>query len=222
MKYPREELGNWITGSFGGFTRLAPSLRLGEVDGFASMPLLTAMALADVWAEEGGVAPPIGVYATAVGGTNLEAWAPYTAALGCVNATCMCSDNWVQQCSVYTPLENRSYCGCNGMLFARQIQPLVNTTVGAILWWQGENACMFTGGNSALGTGYSCVLPRMFAAWRMLWSVEPNTTPATVPVGVVLLADGTDSNVSVSTRTTPRTQKSRKQTLTHTLPPSTP
>jgi len=194
VPFPREELGNWVTGGFGGFTRLTPALRLGAVDGFAAMPLLTAMALADVWAEEGGAAPPIGVYATAVGGTNLEAWAPYAAARGCVNATCMCADNWVQSCAVYTPLSNRTYCGCNGMLFARQIQPLVNVTISAILWWQGENACMFTGGNSALGTGYGCVLPRMLAAWRALWSVVPGTTPPAVPVGVVLLADGTDSN----------------------------
>ena len=102
-------------------------------------------------------------------------------------------DNWVQSCDVYTPLSNRSYCGCNGMLFARQIQPLVNTTIGAILFWQGENACMFTGGNSALGTGYGCVLPRMLSAWRDLWSVVPETTSTSVPFGVVLLADGTDS-----------------------------
>jgi len=136
VPYPREELGNWVTGAVSDFTRLVATLPVGQLDGFASMPLLTAMALADVWSEEGAQPPPMAVYATAVGGTNLEAWAPYSAALGCVNATCMCKDNWVETCEVYTPLSNRSYCGCNGMLFARQIQPLVNVTIGAIMWYQ--------------------------------------------------------------------------------------
>lgn len=91
VPFPREELGNWVTPTFSGFQRLVPSLQTGQLDGFASMPLLTAMALYDLWVEaEGVAAPPMAVYATAVGGTNLEAWAPYTAAAGCVNATCMC------------------------------------------------------------------------------------------------------------------------------------
>jgi hypothetical protein len=192
VPWPREELGNWVTGSFSGFTRLTLATPLGSLDGLASMPLLTAIALVDVMLEQAAPPPPLGIYAIAVGGTNLEAWAPYASALGCINATCMCADNWVQSCDVYTPLANRSYCGCNGMLHARQIQPLANVTIGGLAWWQGENACMFTGGSSLDGTGYGCVLPRMIAAWRALWSVVPGTTSASFPVGVVLLADGTD------------------------------
>ena len=46
-----------------------------------------------------------------------------------------------------------------------------------------------------MGTGYGCVLPRMLKAWREIWSVVPGTTPASFPIGIVLLADGTDSNV---------------------------
>jgi hypothetical protein len=32
----------------------------------------------------------------------------------------------------------------------------------------------------------------MVAAWRALWSAQPGTTPAALPFGTVLLAEGTD------------------------------
>jgi hypothetical protein len=52
-------------------------------------------------------------------GTNIESWAPYDVQIDCVNASCLCLDNWAEQChrspdGSFEPLKNRSYCGCNG------------------------------------------------------------------------------------------------------------
>ena len=43
-------------------------------------------------------------------------------------------------------------------------------------------------GNSALGTGYSCLMPLLVRAWRALWSQTPGTTDPLAPFGVVTLA----------------------------------
>ena len=100
----------------------------------------------------------------------------------------------MQACDVFTPITNRSYCGCNGNNHHGHIENLVNTTVKGMLWWQGETDLMMSdAGSSLLGTGYSCLLPKMFAAWRSMWSVVPGTTDALFPIGQVLLADGTTS-----------------------------
>ena len=102
--------------------------------------------------------------------------------------------SWVQNCEVFTPLTNRSYCGCNGNNHHAHIENLVNTTIKGALWWQGETDLMMSdAGSSAAGTGYSCVVAKMFAAWRSMWSVVPGTTDGLFPIGQVLLADGTTS-----------------------------
>ena len=45
-------------------------------------------------------------------------------------------------------------------------------------------------GNSAYGTGYGCVLPKLISRYRELWSVVPGTTDPVVPFGVVTLSAG--------------------------------
>lgn len=53
-----------------------------------------------------------------------------------------------------------------------------------------------SGGPGACGlvesrTGYACLMQQLIETWRAAWSVEPNTTPASFPFGVVTLAGGT-------------------------------
>jgi len=197
VAWPREELGNWVASGDGysGWIPLTPArVKFGAIDGFASMPVFFGMKLADLFAERGERAPPIGVIATAVGGTDLAAWAPYAAvaAQGCVNATCMCSDNWTEECPWHMPISNRSQCQCNGMQYARQLQPLLNLTIRGMIFWQGENDCHFDAGSFPLNTGYACTLAAMVAAYREAWSVVPGTTPPDFPFGSVLLTDGSE------------------------------
>ena len=194
---PREELGNWVVSgdNYNGWLRLDASIiKLGDIDNFAATPVFFAMRLQNLMREMGERPPPIGIMVNAVGGTDLAAWAPYSAVLnaGCVNATCMCSDNWTQECPWQDPIENRTQCWCNGMQFARQIQPMINMTIKGMIFWQGENDCMFDAGNSAFNTGYACTLKAMVQSYRELWSVIPGTTPSDFPFGSVLISDGSE------------------------------
>ena len=77
-----------------------------------------------------------------------------------------------------------------GRLYNGMIAPFVNTTVKAFLWYQGENNCGGTMGNSATGEGYGCQLPAMVAEWRRQWSAVDGTTAKLAPFGVVTLAAG--------------------------------
>ena len=195
VPWAREELGNWVANEYFGPKNLgAENVRLGELDGMAATPLFFAMRLTDLFHERGERAPPIAVLGNAVGGTDLGAWAPYasTAAANCVNATCLCADNWTEECPWRMPISNRTQCQCNGMQYARQQQPIVNMTIKGMIFYQGENDCHFEPGNYALGTGYACTLPPMVAAYRAIWSAVPGTTSPTFPFGMVLLADGSD------------------------------
>eukprot|EP01048_Picozoa_sp_COSAG05_P028602 COSAG05_NODE_8961_length_658_cov_1.080501_2_plen_99_part_01 len=55
-------------------------------------------------------------------------------------------------------------------------------------------------GSSLFGGGYGCMMPKLIAAWRSLWSVHPNTTDALAPFGVVTIApsgsEGADNHLS--------------------------
>ena len=48
------------------------------------------------------------------------------------------ADNWTEQCPWRLPISNRTQCQCNGMQFARQIQPIVNMTIRGMIFYQGE------------------------------------------------------------------------------------
>lgn len=193
---PREELGNYVVGpdNYNGWLRLDASLSLGSIDNFAATPVFWGMRLTNLMREVGERPPPLGIMMNAVGGTDLAAWAPYSAVLnaGCINATCMCSDNWTQECPWTLPMSNRSQCQCNGMQFARQIQPMLNMTIKGMIWYQGENDCMFDAGNVVQNTGYACTLKAMLASYREMWSIIPGTTDRNFPFGSVLLSDGSD------------------------------
>ena len=58
--------------------------------------------------------------------------------------------------------------------------------------YQGENNLPYHAGNVLDKDGYACLLPAMIKAWRDVWSATPNTTDASAPFGIVMLADSTD------------------------------
>ena len=137
VAWPREELGNWVADQFSQLLPFTPDrVKFGDLDGYAATPVFTAMRLTSLFRERGERPPPLGVYVNAVGGTDLAAWAPYAAvaAANCVNATCMCADNWTEECPWHDPIQNRSQCMCNGMQFARQIQPIVNMSITGMVF----------------------------------------------------------------------------------------
>jgi hypothetical protein len=55
-------------------------------------------------------------------------------------------------------------------------------------------------GNSALHTGYSCLMQALVAQWRALWSATAGTTTADAPFGLVTLAPtGSEGGASMGT-----------------------
>ena len=153
----------------------------------------TAQWLLDKVVAEGGEAFPIGLIQNAIGGTMIEQWTPWATQLasGCVNVTCMCSQ---QGCNSTQPLGPNctGANGANGGMFKGQVEPHVNTTIKMAIYFQGENNCGTNAGSSLYGSGYGCMLPAMIAAWRAIWSATPGTTDPLFPVGIVTIHDGGD------------------------------
>jgi hypothetical protein len=114
----------------------------------------------------GDGAPPIGLIASAVGGTRIESWSPNATTQSCQNTT------------VGAPTAGK----VGGDLFYGMACPFVNTTVRGFLWYQGENNMHGDPG------GYACMMPKMVQAWRKIWSHEPGTTPPDAPFGIVTIA----------------------------------
>ena len=55
-------------------------------------------------------------------------------------------------------------------------------------------------GNSELSTGYSCLMEKLVASWRKLWSATPSTTDPNAPFGLVTLApSGSEGGKSIGT-----------------------
>ena len=140
-------------------------------------------------------APPLGLMMVPVGGTMVEEWsAPETQQL-CSNVTCMCMGD-SKSCNPYQPLGDN--CTGNSALWWGNVQPFVNITIRFHWYYQGENNLQYDAGNSARGTGYSCLFPAMIAAWRKIWSTVSGTTSPLAPFGFVELADGTDEAWGIS------------------------
>lgn len=51
-------------------------------------------------------------------------------------------------------------------------------------------------GNSAAGTGYSCLMQALVREWRGLWSATPGTTDSSAPFGIVTLASSGSEGAS--------------------------
>ena len=51
--------------------------------------------------------------------------------------------------------------------------PYAAMTLKGWVWYQGENDMHGYFGNSALGTGYSCLMPALVSSLRKLWAATP-------------------------------------------------
>jgi hypothetical protein len=136
---------------------------------FSSTCLQFGLSLMKRLGDDNGV--PIGLVQACVGGSLIEQWASKADLSRC-------------KFTRHRPTPAQYF---NGM-----VAPLVNMTLRGWVYYQGENNLIGASGNSADGTGYGCTMPTLIEAWRRLWSVEPDTTPADGVFGLVTLAAGTD------------------------------
>jgi hypothetical protein len=144
---------------------------------------------------------PIGLIASSVGGTTIQQWLPPWA-----NGNSTCADNncgWVEQLDPTKPEQPATEPQCTNAsqatvyscpsgtcstLWHSMIAPYVNMSVAGIVWYQGEQNQVYSGGNSS--SGYLCQQNALISSWRAVFSATPGTTPPDVPFGVTSLAGG--------------------------------
>ena len=100
-------------------------------------------------ASSDGVAPPLGLVHTSYGGSTIEQWLDNTTIATCANA---------------------SISGSNQQWHDSRVLPYIGMTVKGWVWYQGENDMHNLFGNSAMNSGYSCLMKALVSQWRTLWS----------------------------------------------------
>lgn len=173
----------WFNGSYGAsFPELGPHNR-GPFLKFSAACMEFGRNLVDML-EDQGERVPIGLMQSAIGGTTIEAWSPNETTASCQNTT-------VGAPSAGPP---------NGRLFYGMVCPFVNMSIAGYVWYQGENNMHGDTGSSLFGGGYGCMMPKMIAAWRALWSLHLGTSNVLAPFGVVTIApsgsEGADYHLS--------------------------
>ena len=118
-------------------------------------------SLSDKIVKSGGTPSPIGLIHTAWGGSTIEQWL---------------SNQTIAKCS-HTRIESS-----NQEYHDSRVMPFVNMAVKGFVWYQGENDCHGTMGNSVAKVGYSCLMASLVQQWRELWSCP------TCAFGIVTLA----------------------------------
>eukprot|EP00620_Florenciella_sp_RCC1587_P012536 CAMPEP_0182557330 /NCGR_PEP_ID=MMETSP1324-20130603/1268_1 /TAXON_ID=236786 /ORGANISM="Florenciella sp., Strain RCC1587" /LENGTH=813 /DNA_ID=CAMNT_0024769361 /DNA_START=135 /DNA_END=2573 /DNA_ORIENTATION=- len=152
---------------------LEDDVELNLFHSFAATCFYFAKSLTDEFSAHDQTAPPIGLIATAVGGSQIEAWMPEDSLNEC-SGTSLNTDGVAPPTKLY-----------NGM-----VAPFVNMSIKGFLWYQGENNCGGDMGDSVNDIGYACEVPAMLRGWRSAWSSTPNTTSTLAPFGTVSLAAG--------------------------------
>jgi len=143
--------------------------------GFSSLSNVPATCLYFLYSlKKAGAPGPLGMIANAVGGTTIAAWSHPDDLKACPNST--------DTASAAPPL----------VLYNGMAAPFFNFSLSGWVFYQGENDCGGVMGNSMLGFGYGCALPKMIARYRQMWSVVPGTTDPLAPFGIVTLAANTN------------------------------
>jgi hypothetical protein len=143
-----------------------------QLSSFPATALYFARSLTDLLGGA-SAAPPIGIIATAVGGTSIEAWTD-------AETLAECSDTQSGN-SAAPPVS----------LFNGLTAPFVNTSIAGWIYLQGENNCGGVMGSSATGSGYGCQMPKLVASYRRWFSAEPSTTAPLASFGICTLASST-------------------------------
>ena len=123
----------------------------------------------------GAGAPPIGLVHTAWGGSTIEQWL--------TNAT-------IDTCQFARKSSSSQE------FHDTRVVPYLDMTLKGFLWYQGENNCHSTMGNSAAKAGYSCEMQALVSQWRSLWSATAGTTDEKAPFGIVTLASSGSEGAS--------------------------
>ena len=184
--------------------------------GTALSDRLAAAAARD--GSNGGGAPPIGLVHTAFGGSTIEQWLSNETAATCTDAGAPSSSNQKWHDSRVLPYVDTTikgwvwYQGENDMhnyFGARAACLCIFTRAFPALTCRRRHLLVFCfvfmtpfppPGNSALQTGYSCLMVKLVAEWRALWSAEPGTTDPFAPFGLVTLApSGSEGGASIGT-----------------------
>ncbi|KAL1496899.1 hypothetical protein AB1Y20_014479 [Prymnesium parvum] len=128
---------------------------------FSSTCYYFAESLVDELSLHGLTPPPLGLVHTAWGGSTIEQWLDTASLAACANV---------------------SHSSTDGKWHTARVVPYASMALKGWVWYQGENDMHSYFGNSLLGTGYSCLMPRLVASWRELWGAPD------APFGVVSLA----------------------------------
>lgn len=141
-------------------------------------------SLSDALAAAHGAAPPIGLVHTGWGGSTIEQWLDNATAAACTDA--------------FDPAPKPQ--AWPGIWHAQRVLPYAGMTIKGWVWYQGENDMHGTFGNSARGSGYSCLMPKLVSSWRRLWAATPGTTDPLAPFGLVSLApSGSEGGADIGT-----------------------
>lgn len=174
-----------------------------------------------------GAAPPIGLVHTAYGGSTIEQWLSNATTATCDRAAASASNQqWHDQRVLpYADMTLKGWVwyqvrtAGDGWCAAKPAAPslyLLQRCAAAHSSRpparpptahrpcphrrQGENDMHNFFGNSQLGTGYSCLMQKLVAEWRRLWSAEAGTTHPLAPFGLVTLApSGGEGGKSIGT-----------------------
>ena len=90
-----------------------------------------AQSLTDIMAAA-GEAVPLGIVASAQGGTSIEQWTPYDAQAACSSIQCLCT---TPHCNGSQPFSSGN-CTANGQLFNSLMAPHANYTIRGWVWNQ--------------------------------------------------------------------------------------
>jgi hypothetical protein len=113
-----------------------------------------AVYLREFFVESGMEPPPIGLMINPVGGTMVESWVSVEAqGRACTNQTCLCPGLFNDKCDPYQPIllpsgapnancttQDGACCatvGGQGGLWNAMQQPIINTTIKGLLYYQG-------------------------------------------------------------------------------------
>ena len=141
---------------------------------FSATCMYFGVELIDARAAAGLEDVPIGLIQSAIGGSQIEAWMSNETLSTCTEQSTTTGGGGA--------LPDGSD---HGQLYYGMTAPFANYSVAGWLWYQGENNCHGTMGNSQDGTGYGCSLPAMIKGWRSVWRAPENAL-----FGVATLAAG--------------------------------
>eukprot|EP01084_Bolivina_argentea_P188213 324055_1 len=134
---------------------------------------------------------PIGLIGTDYGGTPIRFWSSPDALKQCNESVSKPIEKQTNKLLDYKYYSNDTNIQlADSQLFNAQIYPFLQTTIKAVIWYQGESDA-----NNPYAMEYACAFPAMIADWRLKWSQNSNTS-INFPFGYVHLSTWGDSTAN--------------------------